>query len=419
MGALIKSLNGFAQGWLWLTLLLIPILALAGGLGFQLAGFAMGASAILAWAADRTGADYLRSAWPIWLLVFVAWAWVSTLWSPYEGAIFGGNASILFCLVAALVFAPLAVLKAPDRFKPAIIWTVIGVGMFGVTLLLIDAASGFALSLLGDPVRAGEDPIQRLSDAEMNLGRGQVSYAQILWPVAALLILQVKRGWILALAAFLGLMVSAYFNNLVVVIPALLLAGGFAALAWFKPKLGLRLAFALAIATLLFAPLLGLIASLIDTEVMRQIPLSWEHRLRMWAYSWELIQQAPLIGHGFDSARVFDELTFRAPDGRDITVMSMHPHNIGLQIWLETGLIGVGLAIGFLLALMKTALKTCTGSLRAFAVTGLLATVALSGAVTVGVWQHWWWALIVLSVSLVCLVPQFGEMRATGRPPIK
>jgi O-antigen ligase len=164
---------------------------------------------------------------------------------------------------------------------------------------------------------------------------------------------------------------------------------------------------------------LGLIASLIDTEVMRQIPLSWEHRLRMWAYSWELIQQAPLIGHGFDSARVFDELTFRAPDGRDITVMSMHPHNIGLQIWLETGLIGVGLAIGFLLALMKTALKTCTGSLRAFAVTGLLATVALSGAVTVGVWQHWWWALIVLSVSLVCLVPQFGEMRATGRPPIK
>jgi O-antigen ligase len=419
VGALIKSLNGFAQGWLWLTLLLIPILALAGGLGFQLAGFAMGASAILAWAADRTGADYLRSAWPIWLLVFVAWAWVSTLWSPYEGSMLSGNASILFCLVAALLFAPLAVLKAPDRFKPAIIWTVIGVGMFGVTLLLIDAASGFTLSLLGDPVRAGEDPIQRLSDAEMNLGRGQVSYAQILWPVAALLILQVKRGWILALAAFLGLMVSAYFNNLVVVIPALLLAGGFAALAWFKPKLGLRLAFALAIATLLFAPLLGLIASLIDTEVMRQIPLSWEHRLRMWAYSWELIQQAPLIGHGFDSARVFDELTFRAPDGRDITVMSMHPHNIGLQIWLETGLIGVGLAIGFLLALMKTALKTCTGSLRAFAVTGLLATVALSGAVTVGVWQHWWWALIVLSVSLVCLVPQFGEMRATGRPPIK
>jgi len=54
---------------------------------------------------------------------------------------------------------------------------------------------------------------------------------------------------------------------------------------------------------------------------------------------------------------------------------------------------------------LKTALKTCTQSPRAFAITGLVVTVATSGAATVGVWQHWWWALIVLSVSLVCLVP--------------
>ena len=139
---------------------------------------------------------------------------------------------------------------------------------------------------------------------------------------------------------------------------------------------------------------------------MRKIPLSWEHRLRMWAYSWDLIRQAPLIGHGFDAARSFDELTFRAPDGRDILVMSLHPHNIGLQIWLETGLVGVCLAIRFLIGLLKTALKTCTSSLRAFAAAGLLATVATNGAVTIGVWQHWWWALIVLSVSLLCLIPK-------------
>ena len=410
MGALIKSLNGFAQGWLWLTLLLMPILALAGGLGFQLAGFAIGASAILAWAADRTGADYLRAKWPIWLLVFVLWAWVSMLWSPYDGSIWSGNASILFCLVVALLFAPLAVLKTPAKFKSAIIWTVIGVGLLGVALLLIDAASGFALSLWGDPAGPGEDPRQRLSDAEMNLGRGQVSYAQLLWPVATLLILRVKRGWVLALAAFLALMLSAYFNNLFIVIPTLVLAGGFAVFAWFKPKLGLSLAFSLAVLSVAFAPLLGLISSLIEADFMRQIPLSWEHRLRMWDYSWDLIRQAPLIGHGFDSARVFDELTFRAPDGRDITVMSMHPHNIGLQIWLETGVVGAALTIGFLLALMKTALKNCTDSPRAFAVTGLLVSVATSGAVTVGVWQHWWWALIVLAVSLVCLVPKMGKI---------
>ena len=131
----------------------------------------------------------------------------------------------------------------------------------------------------------------------------------------------------------------------------------------------------------------------------------------MWAYSWDLIQQAPLIGHGFDSSRAFDALKFRTPDGRDITVLSMHPHNIGLQIWLETGLVGVTLAIGFLVALLKIALKTCRDGFRAFAAAGLLATVATSGAVTVGVWQHWWWALIFIGVSLICLIPSSPQKR--------
>ena len=405
MQKLVKTLNGISRGWLWLTILLMPALALAGGLGFQAVGFATGVAGILAWTADRTGAQYLKSAWPIWLLVFVLWAWVTSFWSPYEGDIWGGNATILFCLVIAILFLPSVILKLPETQKSILSWTVIGAGLLGVGCLLIDGASDFAISLLVDPVSAGEDPIQRRSDAEMNLGRGQVSYVQLLWPVAALLMLRLKQGWALALAAFLGLMLSAYFNNLLIVIPTTILAIGFAAIAAWRPKLGLTLAFALAICSLAFAPLLGLMSSLLDVEFMRKLPLSWEHRLRMWTYSWEFIQQAPLLGHGFDASRSFDELTFRAPDGRDILVMSLHPHNIGLQIWLETGLIGVCLAIGFLIGLLKTALKTCTSSLRAFAAAGLLATVAISGAVTVGVWQHWWWALIVLSVSLICLIP--------------
>lgn len=409
MGALVKTLNGFAQGWLWLTLLLMPILALAGGLGFQVAGFALGASALLAWAADRTGADYLRAAWPLWLLGFTLWAWTSMLWSPIEGSFWSGNAAVLFGLVVALLFVPFVILRASDRVKRALTWAVITAGLVGTALLLIDAASGFALSLWGDPASPGEDPIQRLSDAEMNLGRGQVSYAQLLWPAAALLIVRLKRGWILGLTAFLALMLSAYFNNLTIVIPTLALSGGFALLAWHRPKLGLSLAFALAIASLALAPALGFASTFFDVEMMRKLPLSWEHRLRMWAYSWELIQQAPLIGHGFDASRAFEDLKFRTPDGRDLTVMSMHPHNIGLHIWMETGVVGVILAIGFLLALLKTALKTCTESPRAFAVTGLVVTVATSGAVTVGVWQHWWWALIVLAVSLICLVPEKSQ----------
>jgi len=249
------------------------------------------------------------------------------------------------------------------------------------------------------------NPKLRLGNAEMNVGRGQVSYAQLLWPIAGLLLLNIKRGWILAGLSFLGLAISAQFNNLAIIIPTLIIAAGFAALAWRNPRLGLILGFSLAIASILFAPLLSILSGFADVEFMRKLPLSWEHRIRMWTYSGELIRQAPLIGHGFDASRLHDAATFRAPDGRDITILSMHPHNIGLQIWLETGIIGVVLAVSFLLALMKTVVKNCKSTVRAFAATGLIVTVATSGAVTVGVWQHWWWALIILSASLICLIP--------------
>lgn len=405
MSALIKGLDGVSRGWLWLAILLTPILALAGGMGFQATGFFLGVSMALVWIADRTGADYLKSLWPITLIALMAWAWISTLWSAHDGDFFGGNASVLFILTLTLLFVPLAFLRLTERMKIALTWAVIIGGIIGVALILIDAASGYAISIWADPVAPGADPIRRRGDAEMNLGRGQVSYAQLAWPIAALMILRMKRGFWMAVIFLIGLAVSAYLNNLTIVIPALVLSAGFAALAWWRPRLGLFLAFALAIASIALAPLLGVLAGMVETDMMRQIPLSWEHRLRMWAYSWELIQQAPLIGHGFDSSRVFDELTFRAPDGRDIVVLSMHPHNIGLQIWLETGLIGAGLTAFFLFALLKTTLGICQNSARAMAVSGLVSATATCGAVSVGVWQHWWWALIVLAASLIILLP--------------
>ena len=144
----------------------------------------------------------------------------------------------------------------------------------------------------------------------------------------------------------------------------------------------------------------------IDPAAMGEVPLSWEHRLRMWAYSWDMMQQAPLMGHGFDASRVFNELTFRAPDGRDITVMSLHPHNIGLQIWLETGLEGVILSVSFIVVLMRKILKICTNSAQAFAAAGLIVATATNGAATIGVWQHWWWALIVFAACIIILLPR-------------
>ena len=412
MGALTNGLDGVSRGMVWLAILMSPFLALGGGLGFQAAGGLIGIATILVWTTDRTGGDYLKSLWPIGLIIFAGWAWLTTLWSPHDGDIIGGNASLLFILTLVLLFVPLAFLRFTDQLKIKLTWTVIIFGVLGVALTLLDTANDYAISIWIDPVGPGEDPVQRNSDAEMNVGRGQVSYALLAWPIAALMMSRLKHGLWLAIAMLIGLAVSAQLNNLSIVIPTLAFSAAFAALGWRNPRLGIILAFVLAICSLAFAPLLGFASSLVDADMMRKLPLSWEHRVRMWAYSWELIQQTPWIGHGFDASRVFDQRTFRVPDGRDIPVISMHPHNIGLQIWLETGLIGVILIVGTLVALLKTTLKICQGSLQSMAVAGLVASTATCSAVTVGVWQHWWWALIILAASLIILLPS-GRMNRT------
>jgi len=276
LSALVKGLNGVSQGALWLAVLLSPFVALAGGLGFQVTLFLLGLSAIIAWSVDRSGADYLRAAWPLFLLAFTGWAWISSLWSDYQSP----NDYLLFGLLIPLLFVPLVFLRLSPLAKERLSLGVIGVGLLGVGLLVLESVSGFMLSFWADPVAVGGDAL-----------------------------------------SFIGLAVSAQLNNLNVIVPTLVISVAASLVAWRNPKLGLMIAFFIAIVSILFAPLLAVLCGLIDVDFMRKIPLSWEHRVRMWSFSGELIK------------------------------------------------------------------------------------VATSGAVTIGVWQHWWWALIVFSASLIILIP--------------
>jgi len=231
-----------------------------------------------------------------------------------------------------------------------------------------------------------------------------MSYSQLIWPAIILILVHFKQGWVLTIGLILVLAVTAILNRLSLCIPVLCVSAAFVALAASRPRLGIISAFLVAISTLLFAPIIGVLASLVDEATLSSIPLSWEHRVRMWAFVWERIQESWLIGNGFDVSRTLQD-TFLSRDGRDITIVSLHPHNIGLQLWLETGLIGVLLATGFLMALIKPVLVFCETKPRAAAMSGLIVATALNGALTIGIWQYWWWGLIALSAGLVSLIP--------------
>lgn len=382
----------------------MPVLAHAGGLGFQPFAFLLGVGGWLIIAANWREAGYLKGLWLPFFLGFTIWAWLATLWSPHADDLLLGNGVKLVVFALALVPLPMVFQRLSPQNRTLMGHALMAGTVLAAGLMLFDVMSGYSLSILVDPIRADSNIYIRQGEAERALGRGLATYSQLVWPAIILMLISFKRAWVLALAVLAAFCAAAILNRLSLTIPTLAVTTVFVALAWYKPRLGLTLAFIVAITSLVLAPLIGLISASLDESALRQLPLSWEHRVRMWAYVWDRIQENWLIGNGFDVSRTYQE-TFASRDGRDIVIVSLHPHNVGLQIWLETGLVGVCLAVGFVASLWRPAVKACASPARAAALTGVIIATTLTAALTIGAWQYWWWGVIALGVVLVLLLP--------------
>jgi len=414
VGAVRKGLDGLTQGWLWIGLVLTPILAHAGGLGFQAFAFFLGCGALLVVAANWKATSYLKGLWLPLFLAFTIWAWLAALWSPHNDPSLLNNGLKLFLFAVSLILIPIVFVRLTERGRQNLGHVLMAGTVLAAGLFLFDVLSGYALSTFVDPVETGSNIYVRQGEAERSLGRGLMTYTHFIWPAVILMTISFKRGWALALTVLATFAAAAILNRLSLIIPTLAVTAGFVALAWYRPRLGIMIAFAIAIASLVFAPLVGVFSGMFDDAALSKLPLSWEHRVRMWAYVWERIQENWWLGNGFDVSRTYQE-TFRARDGRDIVIVSLHPHNIGLQLWLETGVIGVMLAVGFLLAAVKPILKFCASPARAAAMSGLVIAATLNGALTIGLWQYWWWGVIALAACMVALIPHKDELSEPRR----
>ncbi|MDP6691905.1 MAG: O-antigen ligase family protein [Alphaproteobacteria bacterium] len=125
------------------------------------------------------------------------------------------------------------------------------------------------------------------------------------------------------------------------------------------------------------------------------------HRLHIWQFAAQEIGQAPVLGWGMDAARRIPGGDTKLPGGGN--VMSVHPHNASLQIWLELGAVGAILTAAFLALLWYQCGKLATNHDRA-AATGLLLVGLVVAHLSFGVWQTWWMAALALSGTIFVLV---------------
>ena len=139
-----------------------------------------------------------------------------------------------------------------------------------------------------------------------------------------------------------------------------------------------------------------------------EIPdLAIRHRLELWDHGGALARERPWTGWGLDA---FDHRPIdpeRLAKADRMTKPEPHPHNAGLQLWVETGGVGVLLGIAFLAAAAGR-IGRMPRELRPWA-TALLAVGVLPGLVSFGIWQTTYLAMAAVAAFTVGLLREEGE----------
>ena len=184
------------------------------------------------------------------------------------------------------------------------------------------------------------------------------------------------------------------------------------------PKHGLRIIFSTLALYIATAPLLiGAGIRLVKATAM-PLPESFFSRLYCWEYVRAKIEGAPFLGHGPEASHMWKDSYADHPEwladgiaryGDAIAweaypIVPIHPHNMPLQVWAETGMIGASLAAIFVLFLgwRLKAPQEWPPTAR-YAAAGLIGICFSLSSFSLSMWNEAYWASVVLAAGVILL----------------
>ncbi|MEO0884213.1 MAG: O-antigen ligase family protein [Pseudomonadota bacterium] len=350
-------------------------------------------------------------------LILLAWLTISALWSPAElslttGSLSGGDFSVdapqirfgftiiaaALLIVGALQWDP----KTPSRLPVLMA----GAGLFLLLGLLV-------ITPLRETIVEGHGA--GILPSAQSAGRA-VNLLALSLPLAMAVLVGRLEGRVLYLS--LGLILFGFLGVTVWMDGAAALIGlvvGFGILIGLRamPKRGwVRLFDAIALTTLATPALVwGAISAL--SGIASSFPTSAHQRLFIWEATVRRVFEKPILGHGADASTTWHRTFAEEPDWLAlmpanyelVRIVPGHPHNMPLQVWVETGMIGALLLAGAL-AMFGRRLPTPDqfdkGALLAAAgVAGVAVTLFF---VSYSAWDESFWAsLAIVSAAIICL----------------
>lgn len=370
-------------GWVWAVVAgTLPLLAWAWPLGFQVVVPAAGLLCLPALKVERRD-----GLWITPLALLVGWALLASTWSPYEPPDLEHNTAAKLALQLPVYLWAVLGARAADARGRARALAVLGwASLLAALLILIEAATGAALyqalrQAMADPIRPDL--------AVRNVAQGVFVLAATGWLGLAGLPRRIVPLAALALAA--AVLVGGIALRADAPIVALGLSAIVAAAVWRFPRAAPTALAVLVSGLILATPLiLGLLDQAGALEALKgPAPLSWEQRIGYWQVTLAAIGERPLSGLGLDGARV-------------VMGASLHPHSTSLQLWLELGAVGAGLAAAAWTAILL-GLRSPAPRLAAPLAAAAATTYVVFGAFNFGIWQEWWLALGVFAGAFSAL----------------
>lgn len=332
-------------------------------------------------------------------LLLTGWAAVSAFWAPDTS-----RAAILALSLAAMMLLAHGVAGAAQGAR---LMSWIGFG------LVLGLAAAFADWQSGNALRAAVRGLKEVPPALMFGLKPAASFMALLLPMAfALPWPWMARAALLAFGA--GVLISLPGETARL---ATIAGLGAAGLSLAAPRLGPRLVGVGVGGVILLMPLLVAFVPQIPSA---NLPPSAVHRLVIWDFTVARIAEKPLTGWGLEASRampggraqpdtaMLDRLNITNPAQRaflanpHVEVMPLHPHNGALQLWLELGGIGALLGAVLMLALGYAASRSAVPAVGA----GMLASAAVTGMLSFGLWQAWWVASLLLAMVTLHLIPR-------------
>lgn len=208
----------------------------------------------------------------------------------------------------------------------------------------------------------------------------------------------------LALVTFVLLFCLIALSQCQTALYALILSTGAFAASFYMPIGMTRLAMVASSLWLILSPLLhayvispvGLLTSPSLTWLMNW---SFSHRIWAWDYYAKKFFEKPWLGWGLESSRYLPTEAELAPGFRNL----LHPHNSGLQAYVELGVMG-GVLYAFFFASLFYLVGKQVKDRFSIAVCHATITFALIEAIiTHNAWRNYWLSLAVLTAGLILL----------------